>query len=54
MTSQGTHLPWLSDVLVIPKAGVFSAVFSVGDVLMMLGLFRLIQASMMSWNGRTS
>jgi len=46
MTSQGAHLLWLSDVLVIPKAGIFSAVFSVGDVLMMLGLFRLIQAGM--------
>lgn len=45
--SQEIHLRWLSDRLVIPKAGVFSAVFSVGDVLMMFGLFRLIQAGAM-------
>jgi len=54
MTSQRTHLLWLSDVLVIPKAGIFSAVFSVGDVLMMLGLFRLIQAGMIDQAGQAS
>ena len=47
MTSQGTHLLWLSDLFVIPKAGIFSAVFSAGDALMMLGLFRVLQAGMM-------
>jgi len=47
MTGQGTRLLWLSDLFVIPKAGIFSAVFSAGDALMMLGLFRLIQVGMM-------
>ncbi len=47
MDSQEIHLRWLSDVFVIPKAGLFSAVFSVGDVLMMLGLFRLVQFGML-------
>jgi hypothetical protein len=44
--SQATNLPWLSDVFLIPKVGLFSAVFSVGDALMMLGLFFLIQFGM--------
>jgi hypothetical protein len=47
MVGQEIHLRWLSDLLVIPKAGLFSAVFSLGDALMMVGLFRLIQAGMM-------
>jgi hypothetical protein len=48
---QDTHMGWLSDVFVIPRAGLFSMVFSVGDVLMMLGLFRLIQFGMTSEPG---
>ncbi len=48
MISSETHLRWLSDVLVIPKAGLFSVVFSAGDVLMIFGLFRLIQHAMLN------
>jgi hypothetical protein len=47
MASQDIRLRWLSDLFVIPRAGIFSAVFSAGDALMMLGLFLLIQAGMM-------
>ncbi len=47
LDSPETNLPWLSDVFMIPKAGLFSAVFSVGDALMMLGLFILIQFGML-------
>jgi hypothetical protein len=46
MASQEIRLRWLSDQFVIPRAGIFSAVFSAGDALMMLGLFLLIQAGM--------
>jgi hypothetical protein len=52
--SQEIHLRWLSDLFIIPKLGVFSAVFSVGDVVMMLGLFQLIQAGMTNETERTS
>jgi hypothetical protein len=44
-------LRWLSDVFVIPRAGLLSMVFSTGDVLMMLGLFWLIQFAMMDETG---
>ena len=44
--SHEIHLRWLSDVFIIPKVGVISGVFSVGDVVMMLGLFHLIQVGM--------
>jgi hypothetical protein len=49
--SQETRLRWLSDVFVIPRAGLLSVVFSTGDVLMMLGLFWLIQFGMMDETG---
>jgi hypothetical protein len=48
MVNQQIHLRWLSDVLVIPRAGLLSAVFSGGDVLMIVGLFHLIQVGMMN------
>ncbi len=51
VASQETHLRWLSDVFVIPRAGLLSMVFSTGDVLMMLGLFWLIQFAMMDETG---
>jgi hypothetical protein len=51
VASQETHLRWLSDVFVIPRAGLLSTVFSTGDVLMMLGLFWLIQFGMMDETG---
>jgi len=41
------RLRWLADLFMIPQVGVFSIVFSVGDVLMMLGLFQLVQAGML-------
>jgi hypothetical protein len=46
MDGQEIHLRWLSDIFMIPKAGLLAMVFSVGDILMMLGLFRLIQFGM--------
>jgi hypothetical protein len=46
LDSQAINLPWLSDVFLIPNVGLFSAVFSVGDALMMLGLFVLVQFGM--------
>jgi hypothetical protein len=49
--SQEAHLRWLSDVFVIPRAGLLSMVFSTGDVLMMLGLFWLIQFGMVNDTG---
>lgn len=52
MASQEMHLRWLSDLFVIPRAGLLSAVFSVGDAVMMVGLFRLIQAGMMNQEKR--
>ena len=52
--SQEIHLRWLSDLFIIPKLGVLSAVFSVGDVVMMLGLFQLIQVSITKQSGRAS
>jgi hypothetical protein len=41
------RLHWLADLFMIPQVGVFSIVFSVGDALMMLGLFQLVQAGML-------
>jgi hypothetical protein len=41
------HARWLSDIFMIPRAGLFSAVFSIGDALMMVGLFSLIQHGIM-------
>lgn len=46
--SHDIRLRWLSDRYVIPEAGLFSAVYSVGDIFLMFGLFRLIQAGMMN------
>ena len=46
MGSQSTNLPWLSDVFMMPTFGLFAVVFSLGDVLMMFGLFILIQFGM--------
>jgi len=51
VTSHEGYLRWLSDVFMISKAGPFSAVFSLGDGLMMLGLFRVIQCGMMRGGG---
>jgi hypothetical protein len=51
--SHAGHLRWLSDVFVIPKAGMFSTVFSLGDILMVLGLFWLIQFGMVKGARRT-
>jgi hypothetical protein len=45
-TRQEINLRWLSDVWVLPRNGLFSAVFSVGDIFMMIGLFWLIQTGM--------
>lgn len=53
MVSQEMHLSWLSDRFVLPKAGPFTMVFSAGDVLMMLGLFRVVQAGMHNLAGQT-
>jgi hypothetical protein len=47
LASHEIHLRWLSDLFVVRWPGIYAAVFSVGDVLMMLGLFRLIQAIML-------
>jgi hypothetical protein len=52
MVSQEMHLGWLSDRFVLPKAGPFTMVFSAGDVLMMLGLFRVVQAGMLNLVGQ--
>jgi hypothetical protein len=41
------RLAWLADRFVIPEAGVLSAVYSVGDILVMFGLFCLVYAGMM-------
>jgi hypothetical protein len=49
--SQDARLRWLSDIFVIPRAGLLSVVFSTGDVLMMLGLFWLIQFGMVDETG---
>jgi hypothetical protein len=38
------NLRWLSDRFIVPQAGLLTAVFSLGDILMMFGLFLLIQA----------
>ena len=46
MVSQEIHLRWLSDMFIMSKLGILSAVFSVGDVVMMLGVFQLIHVSM--------
>ena len=51
VASHEGHLSWLSDVFMIAKAGPLSAVFSVGDALMMVGLFRVIQCGMMRGGG---
>jgi hypothetical protein len=48
MSSAEIQLRWLSDLFVIPNAGIFTMVFSAGDALMMLGLFQLIQVGMVS------
>jgi hypothetical protein len=45
------YLSWLSDVFMISKAGPLSAVFSLGDGLMMLGLFWIIQYGIMRGGG---
>jgi hypothetical protein len=52
MVSQEMHLSWLSDRFVVPKAGLFTMVFSLGDVLMMFGLFILVQAGMLNPRGQ--
>ena len=44
-------LTWLSDVFMISKAGPFSTVFSLGDSLMMLGLFWIMQYGIMRGGG---
>jgi hypothetical protein len=44
---------WLSDRYVIPRAGALSAVYSLGDILMMVGLFLLVQDGMMPKDDRT-
>jgi hypothetical protein len=54
MASHEIHLRWLSDVFVIPKAGLFTTIFSMGDTSMLLGLFRLIQANMRDRNTTNS
>jgi hypothetical protein len=41
------RLAWLADRFVIPEAGVLSAVYSVGDILVMFGLFCLVYSGMM-------
>lgn len=52
MVSQEMHLRWLSDLFVVPEAGPFTMVFSPGDALMMLGLFILVQAGMLTPRGQ--
>jgi hypothetical protein len=47
MDSHEVYLRWLSDVFMVPRAGLFTTVFSLGDVLMVIGLFRLIQYGML-------
>lgn len=48
------RLRWLSDLFVASKPGIFSAVFSAGDVLIMFGLFQLIQGGMLNQAAKTS
>jgi hypothetical protein len=52
MVSQEMNLSWLSDRFVLPKAGPLTMVFSAGDVLMMLGLFCVVQAGMLNPAGQ--
>jgi hypothetical protein len=48
MVGQEMNLSWLSDLFVVPKAGPFTMLFSPGDVLMMVGLFSLVQRGMLN------
>ena len=46
------HLPWLSDIWVLPKPFPLPGVFSLGDVVVVIGLFLLIQNVMVPRSDR--
>jgi hypothetical protein len=47
-----TRLAFLSDIFVLPQPFPLSSVFSLGDVLLMLGMFRLIPRALANPNAR--
>lgn len=52
LISTNTKLPYLGDIIPIPKPYIFPKIISIGDVFISLGIFILIQIHMKkSWNG---
>ncbi len=51
LLTEATRLPWLADIIPIPRPYPLPKIISIGDILMVLGVGRLIMVSMMSARG---
>lgn len=50
--SKKTLLPFLGDVIPIPLPGIFATLISIGDIIVLAGIFWLIQATMVNPQNR--